>query len=110
MASDFFVTSFPGHAWPHHSYRRLRLDAAAGDASPHLNRPRLRFTRKIAAALEEEAFSALSLAKSAHDELETLYNPHVNFSGVYDTADNLAREILALPHIPDNPARSCVEG
>lgn len=105
-----FVTSFPGHAWPHHSYRRLRLDAAAEDASPHLNRPRLRFTRKIAAALEEEAFSALSLAKSAHDELETLYNPHVNFSGVYDTADNLAREILALPHIPDNPARSCVEG
>ena len=53
-----------------------------------------------AAALEEEAVSALALAKTAHDELEALYNPHVDFDGVYQTADALAAELLSLPPLP----------
>ena len=60
-------------------------------------RPRLRFSRKVAAALMEEAVAGLALAKAAHDKLEELYNPHVDFEGVCQTADELAEEILALP-------------
>ena len=95
-----FVTASPEHPWPHRSYRRLRLDAVNGTEPAQLSRPKLRFTLRIAAALEEEAVSALALAKTAHDELETLYNPHVDFDGVYQTADALAAELLSLPPLP----------
>ena len=47
-----------------------------------------------------EAVSGLGLAKAAHDALEGLYNPHVDFEGVYETADRLSQELLALPPIP----------
>ncbi len=95
-----FVTSAPGRPWPHHPYRRLRLDALADTAGAQINRPKLRFTLKVAEALEMEAVSGLGLAKAAHDALEGLYNPHVDFEGVYETADRLSQELLALPPIP----------
>lgn len=92
-----FVTSTADQPWPHHAYRRLRLDAVPdGDTLRH-NRPKLRFTQKVADALVEEAVSGLSQAKQAHDRLEELYNPHVDFEGVYDAADALAQELLDLP-------------
>ena len=61
-----------------------------------LNRPRLRFTRRVASALLEEGIHGLGQAKQAHDRLEQLYNPYVNFDGVSETADRLAEEILNL--------------
>lgn len=91
-----FVSSTPECPWPHRAYRRLRLDAMVEPELYRVNRPRLRFTRKVAAALLEEGVAGLVQAKEAHDELEHLYNPHVNFDGVYETADRLADEILRL--------------
>ena len=41
-------------------------------------------------------FPDLSLAKEAHDRLEKLYNPYVDFDGVARTADQVADEVLAL--------------
>ena len=32
---------------------------------------------------------ALAQAKKMHDQLEGYYNPHVDFQGVYTTADDL---------------------
>ena len=38
--------------------------------------------------------NSLAQAKATHDELEGLYNSHVDFEGVYETADRLAEELL----------------
>ena len=89
-----FVTSTAEQPWPHRAYRHLRLDAMADGEALREQRPRLRFTRKVAAALEEEGVGCLAQAKAAHDELEGLYNPHVDFDGVYAAADRLAEELL----------------
>lgn len=89
-----FVTSAPEAPWPHRAHRHLRLDAMADSEELRARRPQLRFTRKVAAALEEEGVSCLAQAKRTHDELEGLYNPHVDFDGVYAAADRLAAMLL----------------
>lgn len=89
-----FVTSTPEAPWPRRSYRRLRLDAMAEEVLRPLSRPRLRFSAKVAQALTDDGISSLALAKESHDRLEALYHPHVDFDGVTDTADQLARELL----------------
>lgn len=42
----------------------------------------------------EEAVSHLKAAKALHDELEGIYNPHVDFDGVYDLADTHIKKII----------------
>lgn len=91
-----FVTSTQEDPWPHHAHRRLRLDAMADADVYRLNRPRLRFTKRVAAALMEEGIVGLSQAKEAHDRLEKLYNPYVDFEGVARLADQVADQVLAL--------------
>ena len=90
-----FVSASPQQPWPGKSHRRLRLDAMADRDLYRVSRPRLRFSRKVGEALEGEAVAALNQAKAAHDRLEQLYNPHVDFDGVCRQADELAEEILA---------------
>ena len=70
-------------------YRRVRLDTAADGEVLRRSRPRLRFARKVSAALTEEAVDSLAQAKAMHDELEAVYNPHVDF----DLVDEMARGI-----------------
>ena len=94
-----FVTSTQEDPWPHRAYRRLRLDAMADQDAYRINRPRLRFAKRVAAALLDEGVAGLAQAKEAHDRLERLYNPYVDFSRVAQTADRLADEILALDRI-----------
>ena len=89
-----FVTSTTDAPWPYHSHRRLRLDAMAEEEVLKAGKPRLRFTRKVAGALTEEGISCLKRAKEAHDRLEGLYNPHVDFDSVTAEADRLAEQIL----------------
>ena len=89
-----FVTSSSDAPWPHRAYRRLRLDAMLPVKEQQERRPQLRFTRKVADALMTDAVAGLAAAKEAHDRLEQIYNPHVDFDGVYSTADRLAAEIL----------------
>lgn len=76
-------------------YRRIRLDAMADPEVLHRNKARLRFARKVSAALQEEAVESLAQAKAMHDRLESLYNPHVDFDQVYRIADETAAELLA---------------
>ena len=75
-------------------YRRLRVDAMAEENMSRSIRPRLRFSRKMAAALEEEGFSALSGFKQAHDELEALYRPHSDFTRADEMAAQIEGEIF----------------
>lgn len=91
-----FVTSTQEAPWPHRAYRRLRLDAMADQDAYRINRPRLRFAKRVAAALLDEGVAGLAQAKEAHDRLEKLYNPYVDFDGVARTADQVADEVLAL--------------
>ncbi len=90
-----FVSTTPDQPWPQRPYRRLRLDAMADKELYRASRPRIRFTRKVHTALEEEAVAGLSQAKADHAELEALYNPHVDFERAYAIADQLAQEILS---------------
>lgn len=91
-----FVTSNSHTPWPHHPYRRLRLDAMVDREVYRASRPRLRFAQKVAQALVEQAVDGLRQAKAAHDDLEALYNTHVDFQGVYQVADQVAEELLSL--------------
>ena len=75
-------------------YRRLRLDAMAGQEALRRNKSRLRFARRVVQALVEEAVEAMAQAKAMHDALEGLYNPHVDFARVQAEADAIAGELL----------------
>lgn len=88
-----FVSSTPEQPYPGRPYRRLRLDAMA-EESYRKFRSRVRFSRKVALTLKEEAIDALKQAKARHDALEALYNPYVDFDSVYAQADALAAAIL----------------
>ena len=90
-----FVTSTPALAYGGRPYRRIRLDAMIDPELLRRSKARLRFSRKVSAALVEEAIDSLAQAKSMHDDLEALYNPHVDFPQVYQTARDITQELLA---------------
>lgn len=73
-----FLTSRPGMEYGETPFRRIRLDALAQTEE----RGRERFLRRMTATMREEAVSALKDAKAAHDDMEAVYNPYVDFHGV----------------------------
>lgn len=89
-----FLTVIPTQSFPGRPYRRIRLDAMADPDLLRRSRPRLRFSKKVVSSLIDEAVSSLAQAKSMHDELESLYNPHVNFDRVHAVAQGIIAEIL----------------
>ena len=91
-----FVTSTPTLPYPGKPYRRVRIDAMADPEQLRKYKARLKFARKVQSALLDEGVESLAQAKAEHDELEKLYNPHVDFAGVYDQADEVIEELLAL--------------
>ena len=91
-----FLTSTAAQPVPGTPYRRLRLDGAADGDLLRRSRPRLRFAKKVSAALAEEAVSSLAQAKAMHDDLEAIYNPHVDFDLVDEYAQEVWSEILSL--------------
>ena len=90
-----FVTSTPALPYGKRPYRRLRLDAMADQEVMRRLRARLRFSKKVSAALVDEAVESLAQAKAMHDELESLYNPYVDFAQVYRTAGEIVEELKA---------------
>lgn len=89
-----FLSAPPGRFSHKHPYRKIRVDAMADPDLVRRNKTRMRFSRKISAALIDEAVESLAQAKAMHDELEALYNPYVNFEQVYHIADELSKAIL----------------
>ena len=75
-------------------YRHIRLDAMTDKERLKAHKTRLRFSKKVSALLLDEAVSTLASAKQIHDELEQIYNPHVDFDGVYDLAEDHLRRLL----------------
>ena len=50
-----------------------------------------------AEALEKEGMGHLAQAKARHDDLESCYHPHVDFSCVTEETERLWQEICLLP-------------
>ncbi len=90
-----FVTSSDWYPYDDTPYRRIRLDPLADSDVIRHCKQRIRFCKKASAAMLNEAVSALAECKLAHDRLESLYNPHVDFDGVYSLADTITESILA---------------
>lgn len=89
-----FVTSTNHLSLPTVAYRRLRIDAMVDPDLLRRSRPRMRFFKKVSAALIDEAVAALAQAKTLHDDLEDIYNPHVDFDEVNYRAKLVIEEIL----------------
>ena len=89
-----FVSASPKEPYPGEPYRRVRLDAAVPQETARRYRLRLRFLRKTEAALRQDAYEILAGAVEKHGRLETIYNPHVDFTGVRALADAYAERIL----------------
>jgi len=90
-----FVTSSKEHPFPGTPYRRIHLDAIlTADRSYGKNRARARFSQKVSRSILDESLLALAQAKTAHDALEQLYNPHVDFSAVHRDAEALSKTLF----------------
>ena len=86
-----FVTSRPGMDYGKKPFRRIRLDAMAQPEG----RARLRFQSRMASILRREGIEALGQARAAHDALEAIYNPYVDFDGVRALAALEAGRLLS---------------
>jgi hypothetical protein len=84
VVSDSALSQIPGA-------RHIRLDALAESSRLRKIRPELRRSEKLSSALINEGFSALAESKRIHDRIENIYNPNVDFDGVY----SLVREHIA---------------
>ena len=82
-----FVTLRERQEFPGEVYRRFHLDQLVDKKLIRQSRARLRFHRRVWQALLEEGIAALGEAKANHDLLEAVYNPHVDFEGVYALAE-----------------------
>ena len=89
-----FVTSNERIQYEGRAYRRLRLDAMAEDTLKRAEKAKLRFLRRVERELRAEAVENLAAAKRAHDALERVYHPFVDFSGVCDLAHEEAQRLL----------------
>ena len=72
-------------------FRRIRLDALAEISE----RPRLKLETRMVSLLRAEGVQALREAHEAHDRLEAVYNPHVDFDGVRALAKREAERMLS---------------
>lgn len=83
-----FVTTREGMEYTGQKpYRRIHIDAMADQRLQRQNRARCRFHRRMHQLLLEEGIQGLREAKTSHDLLEKVYNPHVDFDGVYALAE-----------------------
>jgi len=89
-----FVSSSDLHPYDEKPLRRIRLDACLDVNLLRTKRSRLRFLHKTRDSLLNDAVATLGEAKAAHDKLEALYNPHVNFEAVYQAAADTAEQLL----------------
>lgn len=86
-----FVTTRSDMECPCTAYRRIHLDAML--ERDHLRRwkGRLKFMRNMITSLRGEGVGLLKEAKAAHDALEAVYRPYVDFS----SADELIEQEIS---------------
>jgi len=89
------VRTAPQLLWTAPYTRRLRLDPLVAPSALQKHRQLLRTQRKLADSLFTEALSSIRSAKTLHDEIEAIYTPHVDFSGVEQEARRIADALLS---------------
>ncbi len=75
--------------------KNIRLDAVVEKSKIQENRSKIRTISKLRESLIDEAISQLAEAKVLHDEIEAVYNPYVDFDGLYTLADKHIKMILS---------------
>ncbi len=90
-----FVASRPKFGDAPQFTRNVRLDALIPKERVQLFRRKLRVEARLRGALLDEATAELREAKALHDEIEALYNPHVDFDGLYALCDRHISRILS---------------
>ncbi len=85
-----FVTSNTWHPMDFAGQKNVRCTRFTDTAHLANFRSRLRFNRKAATELLEQAVSLMAQAKACHDELESYYRPAVNFAAVGEAEKQLA--------------------
>ena len=66
--------------------RRVRFDALVDTERFRALKPELRQSEKLVTELKTAAMASLAKSKETHDLIEDIYNPHVDFDGVYELA------------------------
>ena len=70
------------------------MTAVSCSSISRAEKARLRFLRRVERELRAEAVAKLADAKRAHDALESVYNPMVDFDGVYELAHTEAQRLI----------------
>ncbi len=83
-----FVSQTSRMPYPGEIYRHLRLDLLPRKEELASMRQESRAASRLSESLLEEAVKALAKAKSLHDRLEEVYNPHVHFQLVTELAES----------------------
>lgn len=89
-----FVTTRAGFPEPPNVTRNIRLDAIIDKNKLGDYRNKIKSAKKLKQSITDEAIAALAEAKNIHNAIEDIYNPHVDFDGLYDLADVHIKDIL----------------
>ena len=89
-----FVTSKKLAPFEGEYARKVRIDAMIDASLLREKKKKLAFSKKLCRVVLDEACSAMRDAKLIHDDIELLYNPHINFEGVYSLADEIADALI----------------
>lgn len=82
-----FAASGGYDEWQGEIKRHIRLDAMVDAARLKELKPRLKSAQKLRRQMLSGAVNTLAQAKALHDELESIYNPHVDFESLYGEAE-----------------------
>lgn len=89
-----FVSQTSGAPYPYEAARHLRLDASVGKDVLSPQRALIKQHKKAYETLMYGTIEHLKAAKTLHDDMESAYNPYVDFDGIYSLADKYASAIL----------------
>lgn len=74
--------------------RKIRLDSLVEKNMASDEKKKTKILRRMRKDFINTACDILCKAKSLHDDLESIYNPHIDFAGIYALADKISDEIF----------------
>jgi len=89
-----FVTKSSDTITGNEYYKKIRIDSMILPEALRANKKRLSAIKHLKTEMLSASCSALSEAKSIHDELENIYNPYIDFEELYSFADELIEKIV----------------
>lgn len=89
-----FITQNKNDAQFEHFHKKIRIDSMIATDTLKENKKRISVLKRVKAELLELSFSLLGKAKNVHDEIENIYNPHIDFDRLYSYADELIYDII----------------